>query len=194
MTKQTLVLGSSSPFRRTILEKLDQPFITCSPEVSETPRPNEAPEALVARLGLAKAYAVAALHPDALIIASDQIAVLDGNILGKPGNHHNAQKQLQAASGRSVRFLTSLVLLNAKKQTVQQEVVPFSVHFRHLSNSQIDAYLHKEQPYNCAGSFKSEGLGIVLFDRLEGEDPNTLMGLPLIRLVRMLESEQFFIL
>ena len=194
MTNQPIVLGSSSPFRRAILEKLGQPFTICSPEIDETHQTDEAAEALVARLGLAKARAVAALHPNALIIASDQVAVLDGQILGKPGNHQNAQTQLRSASGKSVLFLTSLILLNAKTQTIQQDVIPFTVYFRHLNDSQINNYLHKETPYNCAGSFKSEGLGIVLFDRLEGDDPNTLMGLPLIRLVRMLENEQVFVL
>ncbi len=188
MDKQ-LVLASSSPFRRELLKKLGLAFICDSADIDETAQSNEPPQQLVARLAQEKASAVAVRHPNALIIASDQCAVLDGNILGKPGQHQTAVLQLQAASGKQVDFFTSLVLLNSSTGKLQIEVSPFSVYFRTLSSKEIDGYLNKEQPYNCAGSFKSEGLGITLFERLEGDDPNTLIGLPLIRLTAMLGNE-----
>jgi MAF protein len=187
MTK--IILASTSPFRKAILEKLGIAFDTQSPDVDETPLENETPEQLVARLSLSKAKAVADSLNDGLVIGSDQVAVIDGKILGKPGDHEKAVKQLQFASGKTVTFLTGLCLYNAKTKQHQVEVVPFNVVFRDLSEQQIDNYLKKEQPYNCAGSFKSEALGITLFEKLEGDDPNTLIGLPLIRLVRMLENE-----
>ena len=185
----SLILASTSPFRRAVLEKIGLPFTTEAPETDETPLPDEAPEALVARLARAKAEAVAAQHDRGLVIGSDQVAVIDGEILGKPGTHERAVEQLRAASGRRVTFLTGLCLLNAARGNAQMDVVPFTVVFRELTDAQIENYLRREEPYNSAGSFKSEGLGIVLFERLEGEDPNTLIGLPLIRLVRMLENE-----
>ena len=186
---QQLVLGSTSPFRRQLLEKLGLPFDTAAPETDETPFANETPEQLVARLAAAKARAVSSQYPKALIIGSDQVAVNGGEILGKPHTHDKAMEQLRNASGKQVRFLTGLCLYNAVTDHAQVEVVPFDVVFRQLSDEMIDNYLKAEQPYNCAGSFKSEAMGIALFDRLEGEDPNTLIGLPLIRLVRMLEAE-----
>ena len=186
-----LVLASTSPYRRAILEKLDIDFETKTPEVDESIFIDEIPEQLVARLAEAKARAVAEHETNALIIGSDQVAVVDGQILGKPGNHENAVKQLRRAAGKRVSFLTGLCLFNTESKRAQVEVVPFNVIFRQLTDSQIENYLKKEQPYNCAGSFKSEGLGIALFERMEGEDPNTLIGLPLIRLIRMLESEGF---
>lgn len=184
-----LVLGSTSPFRKALLEKLGIPFSTYSPEVDETPHAGETAEELVYRLSVAKARAVANDKPDALVIGSDQVAVIDGEILGKPGSHEKAMEQLRNASGKAVVFLTGLCLLNSKTGKAQTEVVPFTVHFRELSDEQIENYLKSEEPYNCAGSFKSEALGISLFERLEGDDPNTLIGLPLIRLVRLLENE-----
>jgi MAF protein len=184
-----LVLASTSPFRKAILEKLGVTFETASPEVDETPLPDETATGLVLRLSEAKARAVAAQFPDALIIGSDQVAVIDDHILGKPGTHDKAIEQLRNASGKTVTFLTGLCLYNSSSGQSQSEVIPFRVHFRNLNESQIENYLRKEQPYNCAGSFKSEGLGIALFDKLEGDDPNTLIGLPLINLVRMLEKE-----
>lgn len=191
---QTLVLGSTSPFRKAILEKLGVPFITDKPEVDESPLENESPQQLVARLSEAKAEAVAGKYANALVIGSDQVAVIDGHILGKPGTHENAIAQLRNASGKTVTFYTGLCLLNSETRRKQLEVVPFNVVFRELTDTQIENYLKKEQPYNCAGSFKSEALGITLFDKLEGDDPNTLIGLPLIRLARMLENEDFPIL
>ena len=189
-----LVLASTSPFRRAVLEKLGVPFDVVSPEVDETPRPGETPAELVERLSIAKAQAVAQGRDTGLVIGSDQVAVIDDEVLGKPGSHEKAVAQLQRASGKRVTFLTGLALVNAASGRVQSEVAPFHVHFRSLTETMIENYLKREQPYNCAGSFKSEALGIVLFERLEGEDPNTLIGLPLIRLVRMLEAEGFAVL
>ncbi|MGD8483604.1 MAG: Maf family protein [Thioalkalispiraceae bacterium] len=184
-----LILASTSPFRQALLEKLAIPFDTVSPNVDETPVNNETPAQLVERLAIAKAKAVADTLDDGLVIGSDQVAVTDNKILGKPGDHGNAVQQLKQVSGKTVRFLTGLCLYNAATNAYQVEVVPFDVEFRKLTEQQIEHYLEKEQPYNCAGSFKSEGLGIALFEKLQGDDPNTLIGLPLIRLVRMLEQE-----
>lgn len=184
-----LVLASTSPFRKQLLEKLNLEFVTDSPDIDESPREGETPEQLVARLAEEKAKAVAVRHPDSLIIGSDQVAVNGGEILGKPGGHDKAVMQLKSASGKRVTFLTGLCLYNSAAGHSQVEVVPFGVVFRELTEDQIENYLRAEQPYNCAGSFKSEALGIALFERLEGEDPNTLIGLPLIRLIRMLEAE-----
>jgi septum formation protein len=184
-----LILASSSPFRRELLARLMIPFEVAVPDVDETPRPGEAPAALVERLAIAKARAVAARHPDALVIGSDQVAVHDGVIVGKPLTHERAVIQLRQASGQAVVLHTGLALVNGASGRVQSEVVPYRVVFRKLSDNQIENYLRKEQPYNCAGSVKSEGLGVALLERFEGEDPATLIGLPLIRLVRMLEAE-----
>ena len=194
MTSPDIVLGSSSPYRRALLEKLGLRFECASPNIDETPHVGETPKELVARLAREKASAIAQSHPRSLIIASDQIALLEGEILGKPGGHEEAARQLRNSSGKVVTFLTSLALLNSASQTMQLEVVPYSVHFRHLSETQIEHYLRAEQPYNCAGSFKSEGLGIALFEKLEGDDPNTLIGLPLIRLVKMFEQEGVYVI
>ncbi|CAK0740371.1 m(7)GTP pyrophosphatase [Gammaproteobacteria bacterium] len=183
-----LILASTSPFRRELLVRLGLPFDCVAPELDETPLPEEAPAALVRRLSEGKARAVAPRYPHALIIGSDQVAVLDGRIIGKPDNHERAVAQLRAASGRRVEFLTGLCLLDAATGQAQVEVVSYTVIFRTLSEERIEHYLRREQPYNCAGSFRSEALGIVLFERLEGDDPNALIGLPLIRLVRMLEA------
>ncbi|CBL46908.1 Maf-like protein [gamma proteobacterium HdN1] len=182
-----IVLGSSSPFRKQLLEKLGVPFVCCSPEVDETPFENEAPEALVRRLALLKAEAVANLYPQALIIASDQVSVLNGQINGKPGNREAAIRQLEASSGQTVVFYTSLCVYDALTQRYELGVEPFSVHFRTLNRDQIARYVDHDSPLNCAGSFKSEGFGITLFKSFEGKDPNTLIGLPLILLVEMLE-------
>ena len=187
--QQTIILASSSPYRRELLAKLGLEFTWQSPAIDESHKAGESPEELVTRLAQEKALAIGRDHGNALIIASDQVAVLNGQILGKPGNHANAVKQLSAASGQPVKFLTSLALLNSSNGRIQVEVVPFTVHFRQLTDNDIENYLQKERPYNCAGSFKSEALGIALFERLEGDDPNTLIGLPLIRLVKMLKNE-----
>lgn len=184
-----IVLASTSPFRKSVLEKLGLAFDCHAPEVDETPQAGETPAQLVERLSIAKAQAVAAHYKQGFIIGSDQVAVIDDDILGKPGNHENAVAQLERASGKTVTFLTGLALVNVESGSIQAEVVPFKVVFRQLTRQQIVNYLNAEQPYNCAGSFKSEGLGIAMFERLEGDDPNTLIGLPLIRLIRMLEKE-----
>lgn len=186
---QPLILGSSSPFRAEILSKLGLPFVTASPDIDESPLAGEQPEQLVQRLSEQKAYKIAESHTNALIIGSDQVAVLDGEILGKPGNHANAVKQLTAASGKIIIFLTGLALLNSQTGHIQSLVESFEVEFKTLSAAQIDFYLRQEQPYQCAGSFKSEGLGISLFSKLNGDDPNSLIGLPLIRLISLLEAE-----
>ena len=183
-----LVLGSSSPYRKALLEKLDLSFDCDSPDIDETPLKDEHPKDMVARLAKAKAQAIAERHPQSIIIASDQCATLDGNIIGKPGDFENAFAQLRNASGRTVTFYTSLCVFNAGTNQYQETFEPFYVYFRELTDKQIENYLKKEEPYNCAGSFKSEGLGISLFERLEGNDPNTLIGLPLIQLIKMLDK------
>ncbi|MES9882850.1 MAG: nucleoside triphosphate pyrophosphatase [Sedimenticola sp.] len=184
-----MVLGSTSPFRKALLERLKLDFITASPDIDESIHAGETPEALVTRLALEKAKTVAKQHTNALIIGSDQVASIEGDILGKPGNRDNAISQLESASGKRVTFYTGLCLLNSVNGNSQVLCEPFHVHFRVLSSSQIERYLDAEEPYNCAGSFKSEGLGIALFERLEGDDPNALIGLPLIRLITMLSNE-----
>ena len=189
MPHPPLVLASTSPYRRALLDRLGFAFTIASPDVDESRLPGEPPKDLVRRLAEAKACAVAADHPDALIIGSDQVACIDELVLGKPGSQQRAIEQLMRASGRKVVFYTGLCLLNSATGHAQACCEPFRVHFRRLSPAQIQGYVDREQPLNCAGSFKSEGLGIALFERLEGDDPNALIGLPLIRLIAMLESE-----
>jgi MAF protein len=189
MVPVTLVLASTSPFRRQLLERLGLPFLTAAPQTDETRHTGETPEALVVRLAEAKARAVAEEYPAALIIGSDQVACIDGAILGKPGGRAAAIAQLQRASGRGVQFYTGLCLLNTAAGRSHSACERFQVDFRPLNAAQIEGYLDREQPFNCAGSFKSEGLGIALFERLLGEDPNALIGLPLIRLVSLLAEE-----
>ena len=185
----TLVLASSSPYRRELLTRLRMPFEVLSPDVDETPLANEMPQETALRLAQLKARAVADKFPDALIIGSDQVALLGKQQIGKPHTFENAKKQLQAASGRSMVFHTALCLYNSKSGNMQSRVVPITIQFRTLSDAVIERYLIAEQPYNCAGSAKSEGLGIALIARFEGEDPNALVGLPLIALVDMLHQE-----
>jgi septum formation protein len=189
-----LILASTSSFRRELLARLALPFTVQAPDVDETGRPGEHAPALVARLAEAKAAAVARQQPAALVIGSDQAAVLDGAIIGKPGNHEGAVVQLQRAAGRTVVFYTGLCLLDSASGHRQIAVEEFRVVFRALTPAMIEAYLQREQPYQCAGSFKSEGLGIALFERLEGADPTSLIGLPLIRLTRMLEAAGVMVL
>lgn len=184
-----LILASSSPFRRELLARLDIPFSTCSPDIDESPKPDELPEQTALRLCQEKARKVAEQYPKALIIGCDQVATLDGIQIGKPGNHENAVAQLQYMRGREVVFHSALCLYNAANDAMQADVVPYVVEFRTLSDAQIENYLRKEQPYNCAGSAKSEGLGIALIARMQGNDPNALIGLPLIRLISMLQNE-----
>jgi septum formation protein len=185
---RTLVLASTSPFRRQLLERLGVPFATFAPQVDESRQPGEPAGQLVTRLAEAKARAAASAFPDALIIGSDQIAVCGEDILGKPGTHDNACRQLARLAGRRVSFLTGLCLFDSRSAGSRLDLVPYYVTFRMLSEAQIDRYLRAERPYNCAGSFKSEGLGISLFDAVEGEDPSALIGLPLIRLVSWLNE------
>ncbi len=189
-----ILLGSSSPFRKALLQRLDINFECDSPNIDETPLSNEPVEAMVVRLATAKAQALAPNHADSLIIASDQSAVLNGEKLNKPGNFGNAFKQLTRASGQKITFHTGLCLLNTRSGNVQSSCVPYTVVFKALSATMIENYLHKEEPYNCAGSFKSEALGIALFERFEGDDPNALIGLPLIKLVSFLANEGISIL
>ncbi len=186
---QPIILGSSSPYRSELLAKLKLPFSTASPNIDESPLMGESPAQLVLRLAENKARKVAESNLSALVIGSDQVAVLDGEILGKPGTAENAVKQLMAASGKTVTFLTGLALYNAANQQMQSIVEPFEVNFRSLSETQIRRYVNLEQPLDCAGSFKSEGLGISLFSELRGSDPNSLIGLPLIRLTDMLAAQ-----
>lgn len=183
-----LVLASSSRYRRALLERLRMPFECASPDIDETPLAGEAVSALVARLALAKARALAGKFPSALIIGSDQACALDGHILGKPGNAENARKQLQACSGRRVTFHTGLVLYDARTNDWQHAVDTYTVQFRDLGAAEIARYVELEQPFDCAGSFKVEGLGITLFSALEGKDFNSLIGLPLLSLCAMLRA------
>ncbi len=187
--KQTLILASSSTYRRELLQKLQLPFSSVSPHVDEVPLPSEAPHETALRLAQDKARKVGSEYPHALIIGCDQVATLDGEQLGKPLNHNNATKQLQMMRGRDVTFHSALCLFNAATGHMQAEVVPYLVRFRQLTDAQIEHYLNKEQPYHCAGSAKSEGLGIALIERMLGEDPNALIGLPLIKLITMLNNE-----
>jgi len=189
MNTRRLILASSSPYRRELLTRLGQPFEVVVPGADETPLAGEAPPDLVRRLARLKAETVARAHPGSLVIGSDQVAVHDGHTVGKPGSHARAVEQLRAASGKPVTLYTGLALVDADSGRVQTDVVPYQVVFRPLTESMIEGYLRRDQPYNCAGSVRAESLGIVLLERFEGEDPNALIGLPLIRLVRMLEAE-----
>ena len=189
MSSTQLVLASTSPYRRELLGRLGLPFETANPGSDETALRNETPEATALRLSEAKARAVAVHYPEALIIGSDQVAYLDGQIFGKPGNHEKAFEQLKKMRGRTVNFFTGLCLLNAKTGKVHLRGVPTLVTFRKVSDDEIENYLRKEQPYNCAGSAKSEGLGIAVIAKMEGEDPNALIGLPLIALCELLRIE-----
>ncbi|WP_290538161.1 nucleoside triphosphate pyrophosphatase [Alcanivorax sp.] len=184
-----LLLASSSPFRRQLLDKLGLEFIHQSPDIDESRLEGESPVALVMRLARKKAEALAGDHPNTLIIGSDQVAVIGDQVLGKPGSREKAIEQLSAASGQRVTFLTGLCLLNTVTGRTQVACDPFHVQFRTLRPAQIERYVDAEQPLNCAGSFKSEGLGIVLFKAMEGRDPNTLVGLPLILLTEFLAAE-----
>jgi septum formation protein len=192
--KQTLILASSSEFRRELLQKLEIPFRSISPRVDETPLDGEKPHETALRLAQVKARKIGDEYPHALVIGCDQVATLDGEQLGKPLNHINATKQLQKMCGREVTFHSALCLYNAATGNMQAEVVPYIVRFRQLSDEKIENYLIKEQPYQCAGSAKSEGLGIALIERMIGEDPNALIGLPLIKLINMLENENISVL
>ena len=191
MPTPQLILGSSSPFRKMLLERLMVPFETANPDIDESSHDDETPIELVERLAIEKAQAVAAQYPNSLIIGSDQVALHGEEVVGKPHTHERAVEQLRSASGKKITLYTGLALINSESGNIQSEVIPFTVHFKVLSDSVIESYLRKEEPYNCAGSVKSEGLGIALMKRFDGDDPNALIGLPLIRLVAMLENENY---
>lgn len=184
-----LWLASTSVYRKALLEKLTPNFQTAKPEVDETPFAGESAVQLVERLAISKAQAVAAHLSEGLVIGSDQVAMFEGDILGKPHTADNAFAQLKRFSGHKVTFLTGLAVANAKTGLVVHCVDTFHVHFRQLTDLDIDTYIRREQPLNCAGSFKSEGLGITLFEKLEGDDPNSLIGLPLIKLHQLLKQQ-----
>ncbi len=189
MNEFQLILASTSIYRRELLSRLQIPFSIASPDVDETPFPGERPEETAERLAQLKAHAVKNQFKKALIIGSDQVAILNGVQLGKPHTHDNAVKQLQFMRGKTVMFHTALCLYNNWSGNTQTTVVPYKVKFREFTDEQIQHYLLKEQPYNCAGSAKTEGLGITLIEKLQGDDPNALIGLPLIALTEMLLNE-----
>ena len=184
-----IILASTSKYRRELLARLGLAFEVASPGVDETPLPDEAPQDTARRLAEAKARAVAARYPGAIVIGSDQVAVLEGTPLGKPGNHANALRQLTAMRGKEVVFHTALCVFNTASARMETRVVPFSVRFRAYSDTQIERYLQREQPYDCAGSARCEGLGIALIAAMRGDDPNALIGLPLIALTEMLAAQ-----
>jgi len=188
LSPRTLVLGSTSPYRRELLQRLRIPFEVQGPEVDETPHAGEAPMALAQRLALAKAQAVAQRFPQAIVIGSDQVADLNGEPLGKPGTHANAVKQLQKMRGQTVVFQTAVSVVCLATGFAQSELAQVKVQFRHVSDDAIEVYLQAEQPYDCAGSAKSEGLGIALLDRIDNHDPTALVGLPLILTCRLLRA------
>jgi len=183
-----IILASTSPFRKALLNKLKLPFTTESPEIDETPLPNESVVEMVNRLSRTKAQAIAKHHPDAIVIASDQSATYQGQPVGKPHNYQNATQQLRQFSGETILFNTGLVVFDGRTQKTYQTLDVTKVSFRTLSKADIHNYLTLEEPYQCAGSFKSEGLGITLFSKIEGKDPNALIGLPLIDLTTFLKQ------
>ena len=185
---RTLILGSTSRYRKDLLARLRIPFETAAPDVDETPHSNESPKDLALRLALAKARAVALKHPDAVVIGSDQVADLDGIPLGKPGNHTNAILQLQRMRGKTVIFQTALSVVCIATGYERTDLAEVKVKFRDLSDAEIETYLRAEEPYDCAGSAKSEGLGISLLDAIDNDDPTALIGLPLIRTCQMLRE------
>jgi septum formation protein len=186
---QKLILASTSPYRRELLGRLGLPFEVANPQTDESPLPGEPPESMALRLSEAKARAVAQNYPYALIIGSDQVATVDGKIFGKPGTHERAIEQLRTLSGKTVNFFTGLCLLNASTGRAEVRGIPTLVTFRELTDSEIENYLRREPAYNCAGSAKSEGLGIALMSSMRGDDPNALVGLPLIALCEMLRQQ-----
>ncbi|MBP6122685.1 MULTISPECIES: Maf family protein [Providencia] len=185
---KSIILASTSEYRQALLKKLGLPFLAAAPNIDESPILNESAQALVTRLSQGKANALALQYPQHLIIGSDQVCVINEKIVGKPHSFDNAFKQLKAASGNKVTFYTGLCLLDTETGQFNVQCELFDVYFRQLSDVEITHYLHKEEPYQCAGSFKSEGLGIALFERLDGRDPNTLIGLPIILLLNMLRQ------
>jgi septum formation protein len=187
-TRPPLILGSTSRYRRELLERLRLPFEVHAPRVDETPRPGERPAVLAQRLALAKAQAVAALYPDAVVIGSDQVADLDGQPIGKPGTHERATEQLRSMRGRNVVFQTAVAVVRGATGYAGTALAPVTVRFRELTDAEIEHYLRTEQPYDCAGSAKVETLGIALLDAVESDDPTALIGLPLIRMAALLRA------
>ena len=183
-----LILGSTSPYRRELLARLGIPFEVVAPRVDELQLPQETPRQLACRLAMAKARAVAAQHPQAVVIGSDQVADLHGEALGKPGGHDMALAQLRRMAGQAVTFQTAVAVVCKATQFAQMDLAQVSVKFRALSDAEIEAYLYAEQPYDCAGSAKSEGLGIALLESIHNDDPTALVGLPLIRTCQMLRA------
>lgn len=188
MPRPTLILASRSPARRERLSTLGIKFSCVSPDIDESPLSGESPEDLAARLAIDKARALMTHERNALVIGSDQVCVVNGLAIGKPGTFEKAHAQLMHCAGHRISFMTGLALLDTRDGSIQHAVEHYHAHFRQLSAQEIDQYLRKESPYECAGSFKMEGLGITLFEKLEGDDPNTLIGLPLIRLCAMLRA------
>lgn len=187
-SSRKLILGSSSKYRKALLDRLSIPYTVQAPDVDETPLSGEAPQALAQRLALAKARAIAQLHPESIVIGSDQVADLHGEPLGKPGNHERAVAQLRRMRGQTVIFQTALAVVCEETGFCQTDLAAVRVRFRDLSDTEIENYLHAEQPYDCAGSAKSEGLGIALLEAIDNDDPTALVGLPLIRTCRMLRA------
>jgi septum formation protein len=187
-SRPRLILGSTSRYRRELLERLRLPFEVVAPQVNETPEPGEQPIALAGRLALGKAREVALRHSDAVVIGSDQVADLDGQPIGKPGDHQNAVTQLRAMRGRTVIFHTAVAVVRPSSSYERLLSIPVAVRFRDLSDAEIQAYLQAEQPYDCAGSAKSEALGIVLLEAIESDDPTALIGLPLIATAQLLRE------
>jgi MAF protein len=185
---QNIVLASSSTYRSQILGKLPLTFTSCSGSVDETPYPNELPRDLAVRLSITKAHAVAKQYPNHLIIGSDQVAACGDILLGKPGNRANALQQLMVQSGKKASFYTGICVLDSRRGIFKTDLDICHVYFKNLTEDQLNRYLDREQPYECAGSFKSEGFGIALFSKIEGDDPNALVGLPLIKLIELLNQ------
>lgn len=186
--RRPIILGSTSRYRKELMQRLGVPFDTAAPDVDEAPLPGEATHATATRLALAKARAVASLHPHAVVIGSDQVADLDGQALGKPGTHARATEQLQRMRGHTVVFQTAVAVVCLESGFERVDLAPVVVKFRPLSDDEIESYLQRETPYDCAGSAKSEGLGIALLDAIENDDPTALVGLPLIRTCNMLRA------
>lgn len=186
--QRKLILGSTSLYRRELLQRLRVPFDIVAPDVDEAPWPKETPQQLACRLAMSKARTVAALHPSCVVIGADQVADLNGQSLGKPGNHAKAVQQLQQMRGQTVVFQTAVAVVCVQTKFAQMDLAQVKVKFRDLSDAQIEAYLQAETPYDCAGSAKSEGLGIVLLEAIDSDDPTALIGLPLIKTCRMLEA------
>ncbi|MCZ6803890.1 MAG: Maf family protein [Proteobacteria bacterium] len=189
MNQDRIILASSSPYRKTLLERLQIEFTIVSPDIDEQRFQNESVNEYVVRLAEEKAKCVASNHPDAIVIGADQAVECDGKILGKPENHDNAKQQLMAMSNKSLSFYTGIYVINTKTKLAEKDVIIYRVSFRNLSEIEIEDYLDKERPYLCAGSFMSEKLGISLLTKMEGADPTALIGLPLIRLCEMLRNQ-----